>query len=131
MLLTPEHEALRDSAHRFINQEINPYVDDWEEAEIFPSHELFKKLGEAGFLGIHKPEKYGGMGLDYSYAMIFAETVAYLWQRPVAETLSLPTCTSAPSSPGSVPYAFLEASLTRHTIVVSSLCMISRDEMPS
>ena len=97
MLLTPEHEALRDSAHRFIDQEINPYVDGWEEAEIFPSHELFKKLGEAGFLGIHKPEKYGGMGLDYSYAMIFAETLGHIHCGGVPMAIGVQTdmCTPA------------------------------------
>ncbi len=73
MLFTPEHEELRRSLRKFIEQEINPYVDEWEEAEIFPAHELFKKMGDAGFLGISKPEEYGGLGLDYSYSMVMAE----------------------------------------------------------
>ncbi len=64
MLFTQEHEELRRSVRRFIDQEINPYVDEWEEAEAFPAKELFKKLGDAGFLGITKPEEYGGLDLD-------------------------------------------------------------------
>ncbi|HYM30731.1 MAG TPA: acyl-CoA dehydrogenase family protein [Candidatus Cybelea sp.] len=73
MKFTQEHEELRRSLQRFIDTEINPHVDEWEEAGIFPAHELFKKMGTAGFLGIHKPVEFGGSGLDYSYAMTMAE----------------------------------------------------------
>ena len=66
MLFGEEHQELRRSLRRLIDREINPYVDDWEEAEIFPAKEVFKKLGDAGFLGINKPEEFGGLGLDYS-----------------------------------------------------------------
>ncbi|MBZ0131179.1 MAG: acyl-CoA dehydrogenase family protein, partial [Rhodocyclaceae bacterium] len=75
MLYTQEHLELQRSVKKFIDSEINPYVDDWEAAEIFPAHELFKKLGDAGFLGINKPQEYGGMGLDYSFALAFAEAL--------------------------------------------------------
>ena len=73
MQFTTEHDALRDTIARFVDGEINPYVEAWEEAQQFPSHALFKKMGDLGLLGIHKPEAYGGMGLDYSYAMVAAE----------------------------------------------------------
>ena len=73
MEFTPEHEELRRTTSRFIETEINPHVDEWEDDEIFPAHELFKKLGDAGLLGIHKPEAFGGMGLDYSYQTVFNE----------------------------------------------------------
>lgn len=73
MLLTPEHESLRETIARFVDGEINPYVDEWEAAEQFPSHELFGKMGELGLLGINKPQAWGGMGLDYSYALVAAE----------------------------------------------------------
>ena len=97
MLLTPEHLALRDSARRFIDQEINPHVDAWEEAEIFPAHALFKKLGDAGFLGITKPERYGGLGLDYSYAMVFAEALGHIHCGGVPMAIGVQTdmCTPA------------------------------------
>ncbi|MCB1462795.1 MAG: acyl-CoA dehydrogenase family protein, partial [Nitratireductor sp.] len=52
MLFTAEHEELRRTVARFVETEINPYADAWEEAEEFPSHELFKKLGDLGLLGI-------------------------------------------------------------------------------
>jgi citronellyl-CoA dehydrogenase len=55
----------------FVESEINPHVDEWEAAEHFPSHEIFKKLGDLGLLGhFNKPQAYGGMGLDYSYSMV-------------------------------------------------------------
>ncbi|HYM30730.1 MAG TPA: acyl-CoA dehydrogenase family protein [Candidatus Cybelea sp.] len=73
MQFTQEHEELRRSLNRFIETEVNPNVDAWEAAGIFPAHDLFKKLGSAGFLGIAKPVEYGGSGLDYSYAMVMAE----------------------------------------------------------
>ena len=48
MRLTEEHEAIRDMTARFIDNEINPYCDEWEEQGIFPAHELFKKIYSEG-----------------------------------------------------------------------------------
>jgi citronellyl-CoA dehydrogenase len=73
MILTEEHKSLRESVKNFIDKEINPFIDNWEENPPFPAHELFKKMGKLGFLGISKPEKYGGQGLDYSFNLVFAE----------------------------------------------------------
>ena len=73
MLYTPEHHALMDSMKRFIKDEIEPHTLEWEDAGIFPAHELFRKLGQAGFIGINRPEEYGGAGLDYSYNIAAAE----------------------------------------------------------
>jgi citronellyl-CoA dehydrogenase len=74
MHFTEQHIAIRTTLERVIANEINPYVDEWEAAEIFPAHEVFKKLGSLGLLGLTKPEAYGGAGLDYSYAVMMAET---------------------------------------------------------
>ncbi len=78
MLYQQEHLELQRSLKKFIDAEINPHVDEWEAAEIFPAHALFKKLGAAGFLGINKPREYGGMGLDYSYQLAFAEALGHI-----------------------------------------------------
>ena len=75
MLFTHEHRELQRSLARFIDDEINPHVDEWEKAGIFPAHEVFKKMGDLGFLGLTKPEAYGGAGLDYSYSVAQAETL--------------------------------------------------------
>jgi len=73
MEFTQEHKSLRETVARFVDNEINPHVDEWEAEQQFPSHELFKKMGDLGLLGINKPEADGGMGLDYSYNMVAAE----------------------------------------------------------
>jgi citronellyl-CoA dehydrogenase len=78
MQLTQEHEEIRRNLRRFIDNEINPHVEAWEDAGIFPAHELFRKMGELGFLGLTKPEQFGGMGLDYSYAALMAETLGHI-----------------------------------------------------
>jgi citronellyl-CoA dehydrogenase len=78
MQLTHEHEELKRNLKRFIDDEINPHVDEWEAAEIFPAHEVFKKLGSLGYLGLTKPEAFGGAGLDYSYAVVMAEALGHI-----------------------------------------------------
>jgi len=78
MHFTHEHEEIRRTLKRFIDDEVNPYVDEWEAAEIFPAHKVFKRLGELGLLGLTKPEAYGGAGLDYSYSMLMAETLGHV-----------------------------------------------------
>ncbi len=73
MQFTAEHRALAETVKRFCEQEINPHVKAWEEAEIFPAHEVFKKMGKLGLLGVKYDTAYGGMGLDFSYSMVVAE----------------------------------------------------------
>ena len=77
-LYGPEHVALQDALKKFVDAEINPFVDEWEKAEIFPAHEVFGKMGKLGFLGVNKPVEYGGLGLDYSYAAAFAEALTHI-----------------------------------------------------
>lgn len=72
-IFTEEHAELRTSLNKLIEKEINPYVDEWENAKSFPAHEVFKKVGSAGFFGVNKPAKYGGLGLDYSFSVAMAE----------------------------------------------------------
>ena len=78
MQYTHEHLEIQKTLKRFITEKINPHVDEWEAAEIFPAHEVFKGLGDLGLLGLTKPEAYGGMGLDYSYSMLMAETLGFI-----------------------------------------------------
>ncbi|MBN8491574.1 MAG: acyl-CoA dehydrogenase family protein [Burkholderiales bacterium] len=72
-IYTEDHIALQDSLKKFCESEINPHIEEWEKAEIFPAKELFRKMGKLGFLGVNKPVEFGGQGLDYSYAAAFAE----------------------------------------------------------
>jgi citronellyl-CoA dehydrogenase len=78
MQLTPEHETLAQSLVRFIEAEINPHVRDWAASPPFPAHAVFRRMGELGFLGIDKPERCGGLGLDFSYAAAFLEALGHI-----------------------------------------------------
>jgi citronellyl-CoA dehydrogenase len=75
MKFTAEHRQLEDTVVKFVQKEINPFVAEWEKAEQFPSHEVFKKLGDLGLLGLKYPEEFGGAGLDFSYSMVMAEAL--------------------------------------------------------
>jgi citronellyl-CoA dehydrogenase len=77
MLFTDEHEQLRRTVERFCREELNPHVDEWEEAGIYPAHDVMRKLGNLGLLGLTKPESVGGAGLDYSYAVAMAEALGH------------------------------------------------------
>ncbi|WP_028081695.1 acyl-CoA dehydrogenase family protein [Solimonas soli] len=75
MQLTHEHQEIYRTTKRFVEEELNPHVDAWERAGIWPAHEIMKKMGALGLLGITKPTAYGGLGLDYSYEVLFAQAL--------------------------------------------------------
>ena len=62
--LTAEQRAIEETAREFARREIDPIVDEIDEAQRFP-HEVMKKAGELGFLGVIFPEEWGGAGLGY------------------------------------------------------------------
>lgn len=97
MLFTPEHEELRRTVARFVETEINPNVDAWEEAEQFPAHEVFKKLGDLGLLGIKYDPAYGGLGLDFSYSMVMAEELGLVNCGGVPMAIGVHTDMSTPA----------------------------------
>jgi citronellyl-CoA dehydrogenase len=97
MLFTADHDEVRRSLQKFIASEINPHVDEWEKADIFPAHELFKKLGNLGFLGLNKPEKFGGQGLDYSYALLMAEELGAITCGGVPMAIGVQTDMATPA----------------------------------
>ncbi|MBW2083494.1 MAG: acyl-CoA dehydrogenase family protein, partial [Deltaproteobacteria bacterium] len=57
------HNMIRNTVRKFVEREIAPFVEKWEEKGEFPV-KLYKKAGEAGILGIYYPEQYGGSGGD-------------------------------------------------------------------
>ena len=97
MLYTPQHLEMMDGLRKFIRAEIDPFVDEWEAAEIFPAHELFKKMGDLGYLGITKPEAYGGLGLDFSYALAASEAIGYARAQGVAMGIGVQTNMATPA----------------------------------
>lgn len=96
-MLTSQHEDLRRTIRRFIEDEINPHCDAWEEAEIFPAQELFRKMGALGLLGINKPEAYGGLGLDYSYAAVAAEEFSRIRSGGISMAIGVQTDMATPA----------------------------------
>ncbi|MGO4834035.1 acyl-CoA dehydrogenase family protein, partial [Rhizobiaceae sp. 2RAB30] len=97
MQFTPEHEDLRRTVARFVETELNPYVDAWEEAEQFPAHEVFKKLGNLGLLGIKYDPAHGGLGLDFSYSMVMAEELGLVNCGGVPMAIGVHTDMSTPA----------------------------------
>jgi citronellyl-CoA dehydrogenase len=97
MQWTHEHLEIQKTLKRFIDAEINPHVDEWEAAEIFPAHEVFKKLGNLGLLGLTKPEAHGGAGLDYSYGLAMAEALGHIHCGAIPMAIGVQTdmCTPA------------------------------------
>jgi len=70
-----EHNAFRQLVRKFVETEINPNIEKWESDGIFPAHDLFKKMGGLGLLGLTYPEEYGGGGVDYWYQVILMEEI--------------------------------------------------------
>lgn len=103
MQLTHEHEQIRDTARRWIKEQVNPYVDEWEAAEMFPAHQVFGQMGQLGLLGLSKPVEDGGLGLDYSYAAVLAEAIADIacGGIPMAIGVQTDMCTPALAHRGS------------------------------
>lgn len=97
MKFTEEHEAIRNTIAQFIDKEINPYCDQWEQEGIFPAHDLFKKMGDLGLLGIAKPTEYGGMGLDYSYQIVFSEELGRIASGGVSMAIGVQTDMATPA----------------------------------
>lgn len=74
-LFNEEHEAFRDMVRRFIDREIAPHHEQWEEAGVVP-RELWLKAGAAGLLCCTVPEEYGGAGADYLFDVVVFEEMA-------------------------------------------------------
>jgi len=91
MQWTHEHDELRRTARRIVDEEINPHVDEWEEAGQFPAHHVMKLLGDAGLIGISRPTDYGGLDLDYSYEVACAEEMGGIHAYGVSTAIGVQT----------------------------------------
>src|SRR6184192_944813 len=74
-IFTDEHEQLRESIRNFAVKELAPHAEEWEETT-FPDS-IFPRMGELGFLGLDKPEQYGGQGGDYYTSLVLAEEITH------------------------------------------------------
>jgi citronellyl-CoA dehydrogenase len=70
-----EHHLFRQQVRSFVQRELVPYVDQWEEDEFFPNS-VFKKAGDLGIIGAHYPEEVGGSGGDFWMSVVKSEELA-------------------------------------------------------
>jgi citronellyl-CoA dehydrogenase len=75
LLFTDEHEDLRESMQAWVQRELHPHRNEWEETT-WP-REAMERAGELGYLGLCFPEEYGGQSGDYYYSLIRAECMSY------------------------------------------------------
>lgn len=75
-LLTDEHQRFRETLRAFIQKEILPHIDRWEEQQQI-DRSIWKKMGDMGFMGLNFPEAYGGLDLDFYFSMILCEELSY------------------------------------------------------
>jgi len=97
LYFTKDHEMVRRAVRDFVKKEINPHVDEWEDAGIAPLKSLFKKMGKLGFLGIRYDPKYGGQGLDYWYETVFLEELGHIKALGLAVAITVQTNMATPA----------------------------------
>jgi alkylation response protein AidB-like acyl-CoA dehydrogenase len=93
-IFTDDHEQLRESIRRFVIKELQPHAEEWEETT-FPDW-VFERMGELGFLGLDKPEEYGGQGGDYYTSLVLAEEIAHAHSGGLAMGLAVQTDMAMP-----------------------------------
>ena len=69
---TDDHRIFRETVRKFLDKEVSPFVDEWEEAGMVP-RSIWKRMGDEGFLCMDIPEEYGGLGADWLYSVILQE----------------------------------------------------------
>lgn len=97
MQWTHEHLEIKRTTKRIVDEHINPFVDDWEADGPFPAHKVMKVLGDAGLLGISRPEAYGGLGLDYSYEIASVEELGHVQAYGVTSAIGIQSTMSTPA----------------------------------
>jgi alkylation response protein AidB-like acyl-CoA dehydrogenase len=93
-IFTDEHEQLRESIRSFALKELAPHAEEWEETT-FPNW-VFERMGELGFLGLDKPEQYGGQGGDYYSSLVLAEEIVHAHSGGLAMGIAVHTDMAMP-----------------------------------
>lgn len=73
MPFTQDHHDFRRMVRSFVENEINPHVEEWEAKEMIPLHDVFSKMADLGLLGLEYDPGYGGQGADHLFTVILAE----------------------------------------------------------
>ena len=87
MNFTEEHQLFRRSLRDFLDREVVPHVDEWEEAGELP-RSLWRLFGEMGYFGLQCPEAYGGSDLDFGYTVVFLEEVSRCYSAGFAAAIT-------------------------------------------
>src|ERR1043166_4974251 len=94
-IFTPEHESLRATMRAFVEPELAPYAEEWEQAGDFPDW-VFTKRGDAGYLGLAYPEEVGGQGGDYISTLVLKEEMARCGSGGVGMAVAVQTDIATP-----------------------------------
>jgi len=92
-----EQRSMQKTARRIIDEDINPFVDQWEVEGLYPAATVMKKLGDAGLLGVNKPVEYGGMGLDFKYNIALNEELGNINCGGVPMSIAVQTDMATPA----------------------------------
>ncbi len=92
-----DHKAMQTTLRKIIDNDINPYVDKWEEEGIYPAKEVFKKLGDAGLLGVNRPVEFGGLGLDLKFNVAMNEELGNIWCGSIPMSVAVQTDMATPA----------------------------------
>src|SRR6478735_3268008 len=94
---TEDHDLFRKTVRDLVHSEIDSHADEWEAAGHFPAHDLFRRFGELGLLGLEYDPAYGGGGADHSYTMIFGEEIGRSASLGVSMALAVQTDMATPA----------------------------------
>ncbi|MGB3412966.1 MAG: acyl-CoA dehydrogenase family protein [Microthrixaceae bacterium] len=100
LTFTEEHNQFRSMVRGLVQSEIDTHADEWEASGQFPAHELFKKFGDHGLIGIEYDPAYGGGGADHSFTMIFGEEIGRAASLGVSMALAVQTDMATPALHG-------------------------------
>merc|ERR1711973_524032 len=92
-----DQRSMQKTVRKIIDEDINPYIDQWEAEGQYPAHKVFKKLGEAGLLGVNKPVEYGGMGLNFKYSVALNEELGQINAGGVPMSIAVQTDMATPA----------------------------------
>lgn len=121
-----DHKLFRRSLRDFLDKEVMPYIDQWEEEQQIPKS-IWKKMGDMGYLGLNFPEEVGGSGLDFFYSVIFAEEVSKCYSGGFAIS---PLVNSYMASPYIFKHGsdFLKEKYVKKAIAGEQICSIAISE---
>lgn len=97
VMFQPEHEAFRRLVREFVVREIDPHVDEWEEAGMMPLHDIFSEMAKLGMLGLEYSEALGGQEADHLFTVILAEELGRANHGAIGMAVGVQTDMATPS----------------------------------